>query len=140
MVTLLGLVLIPAGLTSLRGLTHVLTCSENVEQPFEVVFLEGEGPILTGSTQVRPNQGLLCGALSASVSVSSSEANRLDLTIPISNLSNAPWRGTVRLKVAETRVQVPIGVVPAGETRSETIHLRLPDGVTTLDGSLLIGP
>jgi hypothetical protein len=46
----------------------------------------------------------------------------------------------VRLQVGNTVIPFQIGLVPAGETRSETIVLRLPAGTTGFSGSLLIGP
>jgi hypothetical protein len=135
-----GIFLIPVGLASLRGLTHVLVCQEQVEQPFEVIFEPGEGPILTGSTVVRPDSGLLCDALTADLSVVAPEPNRIDVTIPITNSSSSPWRGTVQLVVGNTQIPVSIGLLRAGETHSETLRLRLPDGTTAFDGSILIGP
>jgi hypothetical protein len=140
MTVLLGIFLIPVGLTSMRGLTHILTCSSQVEQPFEVRFDPSLGAVLTGSTQVRPDQEPLCGALLADIAVQSGDHNQIDLTIPITNGSAIPWRGTVQLRVGATQVPVAIGLVPPGETRTETIRLRLPDGVTTVDGSILVGP
>jgi hypothetical protein len=66
--------------------------------------------------------------------------NRLEITVPISNGGDQPWQGTVALQVGSVEVPVRIGLVPPGETRSETLVLNLPDGVTGFSGELLIGP
>jgi hypothetical protein len=74
------------------------------------------------------------------VSVSARGPNEIAVTVPITNEGLTAWRGTVRLRVGRTVIPFQIGLVPAGETRSETIVLRLPDGTTGFSGSLLIGP
>lgn len=138
-VVLVAIFLIPLGLLNLRGLTHVVSCEDQVRQPFQVVFSAGQ-PVLTGSTVVEPDDGPLCGVLDAGLSVSSPGPNRLDITVPIDNLSDQDWRGTIELAVGETKVPVPIGLVPAQGSRTEVVQLHLPDGTTQVDGLLLIGP
>lgn len=46
LVALIGVFLIPIMSSSLRGLTHVLTCEGSVETPFSVVVEEGTDPIV----------------------------------------------------------------------------------------------
>ena len=46
MLALLGTFLIPIGTSSLRGLTHVLTCAEDTETPFTVVLKRNEAPAI----------------------------------------------------------------------------------------------
>ncbi|HUO47116.1 MAG TPA: hypothetical protein VM470_09845 [Acidimicrobiia bacterium] len=136
---LFGVFLIPVLLSSMRGLTHVVSCTEEVERPFQVEFVGGEA-LLTGSAVVVAGEERLCGQLTASMSVRSDGANRLAVTIPISNSGEGAWRGTVQLEVGSTVVPVSLGLVPAGESRSPTVILRLPEGVSSFRGSLLIGP
>jgi hypothetical protein len=136
---LFGVFLIPVMLSSLRGLTHVVSCTDEVEQPFQVQFTNGDA-VLTGSAVVVAEAEETCGQLTAEMSVRADGANRLAVTIPITNRGEGAWRGTVRLEVGSTVIPVAIGLVPAGETRSETVILRLPDGVSNFHGSLLIGP
>lgn len=138
-VVLVAIFLIPLGLLNLRGLTHVVSCEDQVEEPFQVVFSEGQ-PVLTGSTVVEPDDEALCGVLEAGLTVSSPGPNRLDIEVPLTNISDQAWRGTVELAVGDTQIPVPIGLVPAQGTRTEVIRLHLPDGTTQVDGSLLIGP
>jgi hypothetical protein len=139
-VGLFGVFLIPIGLSSMRGLTHVLTCSEEIRKPFEVTFDESGSPLLTGSSQVEAGSEERCGAVRADVSMRSAGANQIEVTIPITNDGTEPWQGTVSLQVGDVEIPVRIGLVPPGETRSEDLLLNLPQGVTGFSGELLLGP
>jgi hypothetical protein len=138
---LFGVFLIPVVLSSLRGLTHVVSCTREIARPFEVAVGDEERPVITGSAVVEAGVEQECGgALEVDVSVSARGPNEIAVTVPITNEGLTAWRGTVRLRVGRTVIPFQIGLVPAGETRSETIVLRLPDGTTGFSGSLLIGP
>lgn len=138
---LFGVFLIPVAFSSLRGLTHVVTCTSEIARPFEVAVGTEDRPVITGSAVVEAGATEPCGgALEVDVSVAARGPNEIAVTVPITNEGTAPWRGTVRLRVGNTVIPFQIGLVPAGETRSETIVLRLPDGTTGFSGSLLIGP
>ena len=137
---LAGVFLIPVGLSSLRGLTHILTCSEPVAAPFQILMSDA-GPVLTGATTLTPEEvGGLCGGLVVDMSVAQAGPGRVALTIPITNLTDAEWMGTVQVSVAGQSIPVDVGRVGSGETRAETLVLRLPEGSVEVDGSLLIGP
>lgn len=136
---LFGIFLIPVLLSSLRGLTHVVSCAGEVERPFQVEFVDGEA-ILTGSAVVVAGEEQLCGQLQTTMSVRGEGPNRVAVTIPIANQGEGAWRGTVQLQVGSTLIPVEFGLIPAGESRTETVILRLPDGVSQFQGSLLIGP
>jgi hypothetical protein len=140
LVVLFGVFLIPIGMSSLRGLTHVVSCSDEVAHLFDVDFAEDGSATLTGSTQVQADTDPVCGALASDLAVKADGPNRLQVTVPIENRGTDAWRGTVSLEVGGTTIPIRIGLVPPGETRSETIVLRLPDGVTGFAGRLLIGP
>ncbi|MGH8927849.1 MAG: hypothetical protein ACRDWH_05830 [Acidimicrobiia bacterium] len=138
---LFGVFLIPIGLSSLRGLSHVVSCTEEIARPFEVSVGEGDFPLLTGSALVAAGDVDECGGvLETRVSVAPRAGNEVEVTVPITNNGAAAWHGTVNLRVGDTLIPVQIGLIPAGETRSETIVLRLPEGTTGFTGSLLIGP
>lgn len=137
---LFGVFLIPISLmSSLRGITHVVTCYERVERPFQVEFVDGE-PTITSSAVVVAGEATGCGSLTAEMSVRSEGPNRLAVTTPITNAGESAWHGTVQLQVGSTLIPITQGLISAGETRSETVILRLPDGVSSFQGSLLIGP
>lgn len=139
-VALFSVFLIPVGLSSLRGLSHSITCSEAVETPFQVLLFPDAPPIVTGSSVVAPGGGTLCGGLGVDISVRVLADGRVEVEIPLANTTSADWFGTVQLEVAGTRIPVDLGKVEAGETRTEQIALRLPEGTTEFDGSLLVGP
>ena len=138
---LFGVFLIPVVLSSLRGLTHVVSCSAEIASPFEVAVGSDARPVITGSALVEAGVEPPCGGdLDVDISVSAQGPDEIAVTVPITNNGTASWRGTVRLLVGDTVIPFQIGLVPAGQTRSETIILRLPDGTTGFSGSLLIGP
>jgi len=138
---LFGVFLIPVVLSTLRGLTHVVSCTREIARPFEVAVGDEDRPLITGSAIVEAGAIEPCGnSLEVDVSVSARGPNEIAVTVPITNAGTAAWRGTVRLKVGDTVIPFQIGLVLAGETRSETIVLSLPDGTTGFSGSLLIGP
>jgi hypothetical protein len=137
---LFGVFLIPILLmSSLRGLTHVVSCAQPVERPFQVEITGGE-PVITGSAVVVAGEDYGCGPLTAEIVVRSEGANRLAVTVPITNGGESAWRGTVNLEVGSTLIPITIGLVPAGSTRDSTVVLKLPEGVSSFQGSLLIGP
>ena len=139
-VMLLGVFLIPVVLSSLRGLTHVVSCQSSIAQPFEVRFGDDGTTLLTGSRLVEAGSDPVCANLRSDLSMREAGPNRLEVTVPIENRGNDPWRGTVSLEVGGVLIPVQIGLVPPGEIRSETLVLRLPEGVTEFAGELLIGP
>ena len=140
LLALLGVFLIPIGMSSLRGLTHVLTCKEEVEQPFTVIVTDGQPEVLSSIRIGRQDTGRLCGGLSLETQARAGSGGEITLVLPITNHTEHPWRGTVSVVVGDTTVPVDIGEIPSGETRQDTIDLELDEGTTELSGSLLIGP
>lgn len=140
LLTLLGVFLIPIGMSSLRGLTHVLTCKQEAKQPFTVVVTEGNPEVLSSMRIGRGDTGQLCGGLTLETKARSGTGGNISLVLPITNHTEHLWRGTVSVLIGKTTIPVDIGEVPAGETRQDTIDLELKKGTTELNGSLLIGP
>jgi len=133
---LLGVFLIPIGMSSLRGLTHVLTCREHTNVPFSVNI-----PTITSSQRITRNEPLqLCGGLSLNLAVKSISADKVQVRLPITNNTKYTWQGSVSLKVSGTSIPVRIGEVKPGHTSSDTIDVKVAKGTDTIDGSLLIGP
>lgn len=143
---MLGAFLIPIGMSSLRGLTHVLTCKEAAETPFTLITPEGMEPQLLSSTRLDVgDEDFLCasgegGGLSLNMAARSQGPGKVDIILPISNTSDFEWQGSVTLVVGETSFPVRIGKIPGGETRTDTIPLELDAEETEVNGSLLIGP
>ena len=140
LLALLGAFLIPIGMSSLRGLTHVLTCREEAEQPFTVIVTEGQPEVLS-SMRIGPGDtGELCGGLTLETQARSFGSNKIVLIFPITNNTEHLWRGTVTAQVGDTSLPVNVGEVPAGETRKGQVGLVLDKGTTEINGSLLLGP
>jgi hypothetical protein len=141
LLSLMGVFLIPVTASSLRGLTHVLTCREEVDTPFSMVISDVGDPLITTSNRIeRGQEAGVCGGLSLDMAASIDPDGRVAMTLPITNHSDHPWRGTVSLSIGDTTVPVDIGSIDAGQTEADTIRLRLDSGTHELRGSLLIGP
>jgi hypothetical protein len=147
LVGLLAVLLIPIGTSSLRGLTHILTCQEQSATPFSVTVLEDAPPMVLSAAAIRPGvdgSGTtleLCGGLTLDVRMGTERQERAELTLAITNGSDFGWRGSVRLDLGGTAIPVDIGHVDPGETASETFEVRLDPGRTyEVAGSLLVGP
>lgn len=134
--------LIPISQANLRGLTHVLTCKQEIEQPFTVVIPpKGEPELLSSVTISRDEPDpTLCGGLIAEPGVTTAGRGTITMVSRVQNNSPYPWRGTITLRLGKTSIPVGIGAVPAGETRSERVPFQLGRGTFQLNGSLSIGP
>ena len=141
---MLGAFLIPVGTSSLRGLTHVLACEEQAKAPFTVVFEEGQPPTFLSATgritAEEPTSTRICGDLTLNLSVAEASPGKVAVHVPITNNGEFEWRGTVALKAGNTTVPINIGSIKPGVTEKEVVEVRLEEGTTQLDGSLLIGP
>jgi hypothetical protein len=139
--TLVGVFLIPIMTSSLRGLTHVLTCEGQVETPFSVIVEEGSDPIVLSATQLvaGADQGI-CGGIDVDFRARAAGENRVSLSLAVINETADPWRGTIDLELGQVRVPISIGLVEAGTEEVETVTLNLDEGESEIAGSLLIGP
>jgi hypothetical protein len=141
LILMLGAFLIPIGMSSLRGLTHLLTCQEEAATPFTLVTPEGLEPQLLSSTRISSeDEQFLCGGLSLNMGARAEGPGKVTMVLPITNNSEYLWQGTVTLQLGDTSIPVDIGSIPAGETRSDTVELNLESGTLEVTGSLLIGP
>lgn len=148
LLVLLGTFLIPLSTSSLRGLTHVLTCRQQEEVPFTLIVPESGEPVIVSSTtlerppsgEVDPVDDGVCGGLSFDLAVGPRPDGKLDLVLPIANDSDFDWRGTVRLRLGSDVIPIGIGAVRHGQTEEETITVDLGPGQHQVQGSLLLGP
>jgi hypothetical protein len=140
-VLILGIFLIPALTSSLRGLTHVLTCAESVAAPFTVIVSQDGSAVVTSSaTGESGGPTGLCGGLSVNMKAGKVVNRRLELTVSVTNGSSYPWQGTVDLSLNSTQIPISIGSIEPGATDTDTVPIRLDEGVNELGGSLLVGP
>ena len=142
LVAMIGVLLIPIGMSSLRGLTHVLTCEDEAETPFTLNVPEDGPPAITSSvTFTRGEETNTCGGLVLNMRVGPGDRpGRIDVTLPITNESPFTWQGSVELRLGRTQVPVDIGEIASGATEEDTVTVRVDPGVHEVNGSLLIGP
>jgi hypothetical protein len=140
LLSLLGAFLIPIGMSSLRGLTHVLTCRDRVRTPFTLVIPDEGEPEAVTSTRISRAATDICGGLSLNLGTRVEGPRELAMIVPITNTSSHPWRGTVQMVLDDTHIPVNIGEIPSGDTASDTVTFDLDPGSHEVSGSLLIGP
>ncbi len=135
--------MIPIGMSSLRGLTHVLACEQEAKQPFTVVVNPvGEPEVLSSTRISRGNEqeGQLCGGLTLDLEARTGGQGKVTLVVPVTNHTEFLWRGTVTLVIGKTAIPVNIGEIPSGDTAVDEVDLDLEPGTLEINGSLLIGP
>ena len=138
---ILGVFLIPTTLSSLRGLTHVITCAQPNTQPFTISTSRAGASVITSSavlTRARP--AVLCGGLVLNIGVRSERPGFVRVVMPITNRSKFTWRGTVRLAIGRASVPISVGEIRPRSTTTRTVEVRVKAGETHLDGRLLVGP
>lgn len=141
---LLGIFLIPLSTSSLRGLTHVMTCSAAVDASLVIDNTSAEVPVLGSADAINVGDPapVSCGGLVVDLQLS--ETGRPDQTgvvVSIRNTSDTDWHGTVELDLDDTVVPVAIGSIDAGDSSSDTVTLHIdPDRSYDISGTLLIGP
>lgn len=145
LVVLALLFLIPIGTSSLRGLTHILTCDDEIGTFLSIVpgMEPGEPPILLSSRVLEADEDpLICGALDVDLSIGRFEADdsRAELVVVVTNRSELDWRGTIQLEIGATTIPIAVGRIAAGDAAESTPWVRLPDEQLEIEGALLIGP
>jgi len=147
LIGLLAVLLIPIGTSSLRGLTHILTCRDRSATPFSVEVPEEGPPVISSSTVIERSptgevvSREVCGGLTLDLVMGSRVENRADVTVVITNNSDYGWRGSVQLHLGGVEIPIDIGVIDAGSSASDDFELRLDSGRRyEIEGSLLIGP
>jgi len=142
MVTLLGIFLIPVANSTLRGLTHVLTCEAAVDATLQIDNTVGDDSVLlSADTITADDEDGLCGGLSVDLQLASTTDDAADVVVEIVNDTDVDWQGSVELEFSGISVPVAIGDIAAGETATDTITLSIePDRTYEISGTLLIGP
>ena len=139
---ILGAFLIPIGMSSLRGLTHILVCEDRFQQPFTmVVGPDGRAEILSSLRITKdPQSDQICGGLTIEPRARTDDDGRVAFTLPVKNNTDYYWRGTLAVQLGDTRIPLDVGEVGPGSTASDTVRFRLGEGQHEVDGSLMIGP
>jgi hypothetical protein len=139
------LFLIPVATSSLRGLTHILTCTDEVGTSISISpgLEPGEPPtLLSAQSLVAGEDPLICQALEVQLSIASFDEDTGDteLLVAVSNRSELDWRGTIQLSIAGTNVPIAVGRISAGDTVTSNPTVRTGTDQIEVDGQLLIGP
>ena len=138
---LLGIFLIPMITSSLNGLTHVLTCSAATPSSFTIEAPDNAPPVILSAITVSRDQDTsLCGGLTLNMGVSKPDADKVELTVPITNNTKFPWRGSVSLVLDAKTVPIDIGEIQPGGTETARVQVKVDAGHHEIDGTLLIGP
>lgn len=156
---LVGVLIIPLLTTNNGGLSHLLFCTAEVAQPFAIAAAVDDDPQVTSSTSIdradvesegagafegRPAATAECEGVRAEVSAEPIDHERVRLTVTIINDSEIAWRGSIGLaatgQARRADLTAAIGEVKPGERGSASLELRVADGQTDIDGTLLLGP
>jgi hypothetical protein len=140
---LLACMLIPIGVSNLRGLTHILTCEDELATSF-TIRVDGQGYatlLATSPAFDRDDVRELCGGLVLDMEAGSPRRGRAELRFTITNNTSYGWHGSLRVEVGATPVPIDIGEIAPGDSARDTIDLRLdPDASYEIEGTLLVGP
>ena len=142
MVTLLAIFLIPLATSTLRGLTHVLTCEAEVEATLIIdSTVDDDAVLLSADTITAEDEAGLCDGLIVDLQLASTTAEEATVAIEITNRSDTDWQGSVELAFSGIDVPVAIGSIDAGDTATDTVDLAIEPGRDyEIRGTLLIGP
>jgi hypothetical protein len=141
LLALMGAFLIPIAMSSLRGLTHILSCQEQSKQPFTVIVPKNGPPEVISSSRITRGQtNELCGGLVLDNSARSKAANEITMVLSITNKTKYGWRGTVSVAVGDTKIPVDIGTIEPHQTVTDSVDFHLDEGTQEVGGELLIGP
>ena len=142
LITLLGLFLIPVTTSSLRGLTHVLTCRADIDATLAIDTSTDAAAVLGSADRVtRGDDEKQCEEVSVQLDLASTTGDRAELTLEITNRSGNDRNGSVELRFSGVDIPVTVGRIPARSTETESVTLRVrPDRSYQVTGTLLLGP
>ena len=145
LVVLAVIFLIPIGTSSLRGLTHILTCGDEVGTSVSITsgMTPDEPPIVLSSVALEAGDDpRICGALLVDLAVGDwrADTGAVELVVRVTNASELDWRGTMQLQVGGNSIPIAIGRVAADSTAEATAWVRGDEDQLEIDGTLLIGP
>jgi len=138
-----GVLLIPLWTSSLRGLTHLLTCDETTDTDFSLIVAPDGTASALSSVRVDRDKGdrEVCGGLVVDVGVRSSTAGSSDLLITISNRTGFGWHGSVQVDLDDVSFPIAVGEVAPDASVTEVVEVDLDrDRTYEIGGKLLIGP
>lgn len=144
---LLGIFLIPLTTSSLRGLSHVLTCRDEIPATVVVDSAGDDDTVLlsadsvTADDQASAEVGSCDGIFVDLQLAPTDSADEAGVVVTVANRSDADWQGTIALDLSGSEVPVAIGTIEAGQVASDTVTLSVDaDRSYEITATLLIGP
>lgn len=138
---LFGSFLIPVAFSSLRGLTHTVSCEEQTETPFTLRSSDNApATVATSKVFVQGEPVALCGGLVLEMGVFPVGQDSVDVDLNVTNRSDSSWKGSVWLRAGRHRIPVDIGLLRPGATGREQVRVNVSGGASTLEGTLFVGP
>jgi hypothetical protein len=143
LITLLGLFLIPVTTSSLRGLTHVLTCRADIVATLSIDTSTDAAAVLGSADRVvrGAEEADSCDDVSVQLDLASTTGDRAELTLEVTNRSGFDRNGSVELQFSGVDIPINVGRIAARSTETEAVTLRVrPDRTYEVTGTLLLGP
>ncbi len=138
---LVGSFLIPLSTTTMRGMHHLVSCTDEVDQTFAVTAVDSLRAVITGSTAVvrEPPTGE-CSAVDMNMQVRPDGKGFILISMPVVNRTNLAWNTSVILRLDSLRTTVRVGQINAGETHTKELRVRLTSDLQSITGTLVVGP
>jgi hypothetical protein len=133
--------LIPLGTSNLRGLHHLVSCTDEIDQTFSVTAINATQAIITGSTSVvREPPTAECSAVSMNMRVRPDGRGSVLIILPVVNETDRPWSTSVVLRIDDLKTSVSVGKVNPGQTKTKQLRVQLTRELQSITGTLLVGP
>jgi hypothetical protein len=138
---LVASLLIPLGTTTLRGMHHLVSCIDEIDQTFAVTAIDQTNAVITGSTSVvrTPPTGD-CSAVEMNMRVQPDSKGFVLIDLPVENKTDRTWIASVILQLDGLKTSVPVGRVQPGDTKNKTVRVRLTKDLRSITGTLIVGP
>lgn len=138
---LVGSFLIPLSTTTLRGMHHLVSCTDEVDQTFAVTAIDSLRAVITGSTSVvrEPPTGE-CSAVDMNMQVRPDGKGFILISMPVVNRTDRPWNTSVILRLDGLKTTVRVGRVQPGDTFTKALRVRLTTELQSITGTLVVGP
>ncbi len=138
---LVGSFLIPLSTTTLRGMHHLVSCTDAVDQTFAVTAIDSLRAVITGSTSVvrEPPTGE-CSAVDMNMQVRPDGKGFILISMPVVNRTDRPWNTSVILRLDGLQTMVRVGRIHPGDTYTKDLRVRLTTELQSITGTLVVGP
>jgi hypothetical protein len=133
--------LIPLGTTTLRGMHHLVSCTDEIDQTFSITAIDAKSAVITGSTSVvrKPPTGS-CAAVDMNMRVRPDGKGFVVIGLPVENKTDRTWTASVILQLDSLKTSVPVGRIGPGETKRKDLRVRLTQDLASITGTLVVGP